>query len=117
MGRVLDYQTQILLQGYIEELRKIYGEHLQKIILYGSRARGDFREDSDYDIMILTDLNELSQKKYQKDLSYMTYDFSLDHDVDIKPIAKEEKFFMHWVVNYPFYRNIQQEGVVLYDAA
>ena len=47
----------------------------------------------------------------------MTYDFSLDHDVDIKPIAKEEKFFMHWVVNYPFYRNIQQEGVVLYDAA
>ncbi len=41
----------------------------------------------------------------------------MDHDVDIKPIAKEEKFFMHWVVNYPFYRNIQQEGVVLYDAA
>ena len=90
---------------------------MQKIILYGSRARGDFREDSDYDIMILTDLDELSQKKYQKDLSYMTYDFSLDHDVDIKSVAKEEKFFMHWVVNYPFYRNIQQEGVVLYDAA
>ena len=65
MGRALDYQTQTLLQGYIEELRKIYGEHLQKIILYGSRARGDFREDSDYDIMILTDLDELSQKKYQ----------------------------------------------------
>ena len=43
MGRALDYQTQTLLQGYIEELRKIYGEHLQKIILYGSRARGDFR--------------------------------------------------------------------------
>ena len=76
MGRALDYQAQTLLQGYIEELRKIYGEHLQKIILYGSRARGDFREDSDYDIMILTDLDELSQKKYQKDLSYMTYDFS-----------------------------------------
>ena len=117
MGRVIDCQTQILLQGYIEELRKIYGEHLQKIILYGSRARGDFREDSDYDIMILTDLDDLTQKEYQKHLSYMTYDFSLDHDVDIKPIAKEEKFFMHWVANYPFYRNIQREGVVLYDAA
>ena len=80
-------------------------------------ARGDFREDSDYDIMILTDLDEFLQKKYQKDLFYMTYDFSLDHDVDIKPIAKEGKFFMHWVEDYPFYRNIQQEGVVLYDAA
>ena len=117
MSRVLDSRTQILLQEYIVELQKIYGEHLQKIILYGSRARGDFREDSDYDIMILTDLDEFLQKKYQKDLFYMTYDFSLDHDVDIKPIAKEGKFFMHWVEDYPFYRNIQQEGVVLYDAA
>lgn len=117
MRRELDYRTQTLLQEYIEELQKIYGEHLQKIILYGSRARGDFGDDSDYDIMILTDLDELSQKKYQKSLSYMTYDFSLGHDVDIKPIAKEKSFFMHWVVNYPFYRNIQQEGIVLYDAA
>lgn len=28
MGRALDYQAQTLLQGYIEELRKIYGELL-----------------------------------------------------------------------------------------
>ena len=39
MSRVLDSRTQILLQEYIVELQKIYGEHLQKIILYGSRAR------------------------------------------------------------------------------
>ncbi len=117
MQRELDSQTLTLLHGYIEELRKIYGDHLQKIILYGSRARGDFRDDSDYDILVLTDLEESLQKEYQKRLFYMTYDFSLDHDVDIKPIAKEEKFFKYWAVNYPFYRNIQQEGVVLYDAA
>lgn len=45
-----------LLQAYISEIKKIYGTHLSKIILYGSYARGDFRPDSDVDIMILLDL-------------------------------------------------------------
>ena len=38
-----------LLQTYISEIKKIYGTHLSKIILYGSYARGDFRPDSDVD--------------------------------------------------------------------
>ena len=73
-----------LLQTYISEIKKIYGTHLSKIILYGSYARGDFRPDSDVDIMILLDLSDLDLKKYSKELSYMTYDFNLDNDIDIK---------------------------------
>ncbi len=73
--------------------KKIYGTHLSKIILYGSYARGDFRPDSDVDIMILLDLSDLDLKKYSKELSYMTYDFNLDNDIDIKPIAKSESHF------------------------
>lgn len=49
--------------------------------------------------------------------SYMTYDFNLDNDLDIKPIAKSEEHFRKWVVNYPFYANINRERVVLYGAA
>lgn len=41
-----------LLKQYIEEIGKIYGEHLKSVILYGSYARGDFRPESDIDIMI-----------------------------------------------------------------
>lgn len=96
--------------------KKIYGTHLSKIILYGSYARGDFRPDSDVDIMILLDLSDLDLKKYSKELSYMTYDFNLDNDIDIKPIAKSESHFKKWVVNYPFYENVNKEGVVLYGA-
>ena len=47
----------------------------------------------------------------------MTYDFNLDYDIDIKPIVKSEAHFKKWVVTYPFYANIQKEGVVLYGAA
>lgn len=91
-----------------------WGEDVRQIILYGSYARGDFRPDSDVDIMILVDLAELELKAYAQQLSYMTYDFNMDNDLDIKPIAKSEAHFNKWVVNYPFYSNVHKEGVILY---
>ena len=105
-----------LIEQYIAEIKKIYGVHLRKVILYGSYARGDFRPDSDVDIMILLDISDLDLKIYSQQLSYMTYDFNLDHNLDIKPIAKSEKHFRKWMVNYPFYANVDREGVVLYGA-
>ena len=45
-----------LIQEYVKEIRNIYGVHLKQIILYGSYARGDFRKDSDIDLMLLVDL-------------------------------------------------------------
>ena len=106
-----------LMEQYIVEIKKIYGTHLRKIILFGSYARGDFKSDSDVDIMILLDMSDLDLKAYSRQLSYMTYDFNLDNDLDIKPIAKSEEHFRKWVSNYPFYANIHKEGVVLYGAA
>lgn len=109
--------VQSLIEQYIAEIKKIYGSYLQKVILYGSYARGDFNSDSDIDIMILLNMSDYDLKVYSQQLSYMTYDFNLDNDLDIKPIAKSEEHFRKWVVNYPFYANIHKEGVVLYEAA
>ena len=96
-----------------------YGSYanLRCVILYGSYARGDFRPDSDVDIMILLDMSDLDLKIYSQQLSYMTYDFNLDNDLEIKPIAKSEDHFKKWVINYLFYANIHKEGVVLYGVS
>lgn len=108
---------QNLIEQYIYEIKKIYSSHLQKVILYGSYARGDFKIDSDIDIMILLDLSDLELKAYSQKLAYMTYDFNLDNGLDIKPIAKSQAHFEKWITNYPFYASINKEGVVLYGAA
>ena len=113
----MSYSMKELLDKYIAEIKKIYGTHLQEVILYGSYARGDFKEDSDIDIMILLDLTDMEIKSYRHDLSDMTYDFNMDYDLDIKPMAKNEDHFKKWLNVYPFYANVEREGVKLFDAA
>ena len=109
--------TRNLLEQYTEILKKIYGKHLKTVILYGYYARGDYREDSDIDIMILLDLSDMDIKQYRHELSGETFDFNMDHDLDIKPIAKSQQHFQNWVEAYPFYENVEKEVVKLFEAA
>ena len=108
---------QKILNDFLEEVKEILGNRLKKIVLYGSYARGDYTEDSDTDIMVLLDLSDMDIKKYRHELSGMTYDFNMDYDLDIKPIAKNKEHFNKWVDVYPFYSNIEREGVKLFGAA
>ena len=41
-----------VLDRFRASLDAIYGERLSRVVLFGSRARGDARADSDYDIAI-----------------------------------------------------------------
>ena len=109
--------TRTLLEQYTEILKEIYGKHLKAVILYGSYARGDYRADSDIDIMILLDLSDMDIKAYRHELSGETFDFNMDHGLDIKPIAKSQQHFQKWVDVYPFYANVEKEGVKLFEAA
>ncbi len=106
-----------LLKEYIESIKKIYGSHVKKVILFGSYARGDFNSESDIDIMILLDISELEAKEYQTKLFDATYDFNMDNDVEINPIAHSEELFLKWIDAYPFFNNINRDGVILYGAA
>lgn len=44
-----------LLARLKQELRARYGDRLKNVILFGSRARGDAREDSDWDVAVVVE--------------------------------------------------------------
>ena len=102
-----------LLERYKEAVSQILGERLKRIILYGSYARGDYRDNSDIDIMILTTLTDEEIAKAEKAVFNIAFDFQMEYGVDISVIIKNEEHFNYWLGALPFYDNVQREGVVL----
>ena len=49
----------LVLTKFRAALQALYGERIERVVLYGSRARGDARADSDYDVAVfLKDLGD-----------------------------------------------------------
>jgi len=94
--------------------QNIMGNKLRKIILYGSYARGDYREHSDLDIMVLADFNDSEEKSFESRLGRMSSRASLDHDITVSTLLNNESLFMSRLHISPFYRNILLEGVEIY---
>ncbi|HZU91438.1 MAG TPA: nucleotidyltransferase domain-containing protein [Stellaceae bacterium] len=47
-----------ILRRFRAALDRMYGDRLERVVLFGSRARGEAREDSDYDVAVfLKDLD------------------------------------------------------------
>ena len=41
-----------VLKRFRAALDALYGDRIERVVLFGSRARGDAREDSDYDVAV-----------------------------------------------------------------
>jgi uncharacterized protein len=78
-----------------------------EVILFGSRARGDFREDSDWDFLILLDI---SLNQHSKDLILETlYDLELNTNSIISPLIHNKTDWNNKFVT-PLYSAILKEG-------
>jgi uncharacterized protein len=102
-------KTDPVLTRFCAALRAAYGERLERIVLYGSRARGEHRPDSDYDVAVfIKDPGTLFEEI--RHLSAITTDISLDIDADISALPfragayRERTGFMH---------ELRQDGIDL----
>ncbi len=82
------------------------------IILYGSYARGDYRKDSDMDLLILVD-NENVSFDFEKKVKYPLYDIEFDTGQTISPLVISKQIWEAKHKITPFYENVKKEGIVL----
>lgn len=104
-----------MLRDLIYGLREIFAQNVSQIILYGSVARKEETNESDIDIAIIIDgvqdsaiRERFIEWNSEMDMKYNRV-FSI---VDIEKSQMEK-----WGNVLPFYRNIKEEGVVLWKAA
>ncbi len=91
-------------------LHERYGAGIKRVILYGSHARGEATEDSDVDVLVLTDPS-LVPSEVRKSLSDLLFDMLMDERELVSVIVIPEDFFEDH--NLPFMLNVRQEGVAV----
>ena len=65
--------------------------------------------------MLLVDLDDAETEQYSDILSELGFEYNVNHDIWIMPVVKNINHFNHWAEAYPFYRNVREEGVKLYE--
>ena len=103
-------------QNEIETIKSVIGSviknRLSKIILFGSRARGDNRIDSDYDLIVVIS-EELSMKEKMSlasEIRRILAKFSIPNDLLIKSESEIMRF--SGVIGTTLY-NATREGILL----
>ena len=79
-------------------------------ILYGSEARGDARQDSDIDVLILLD-GDKRDLKHEDELAGELYDIELSTGILISPMIMPRKQWESRPFKTPFYVNVMNEGI------
>lgn len=116
MEQIKDEQMRKILSELAELIRQVYGKKLKSIILYGSTVRGTQTKDSDIDIMVLVDGNNSELRSYDDRLGDVSTEISLKYLKVFSIIDVSYQEYLKWKQISPFYRNVSEEGVVLYAA-
>ena len=82
-----------------------------KVILFGSRARGDARQDSDWDILIL--IKDKVSTEIERTFRKKLFDLELETGEVFSTFVYNTETWNKKHKITPFYKSIKQEGVLL----
>ena len=92
-------------------LQAIYGDRLRRVILYGSRARGDATETSDVDLLVVLDgpIDDRYQEIKRAGTLWGELLSKYGLSFSVKPYAEED----YRDLRRPFMQNVHEEGIEL----
>ncbi len=104
---------QPIIQEFTEQAKAHYGDRLSKIILFGSYARGEANEDSDVDLMLLLNDDDVSSNNEKTQIFDISWSLFMKYSIIISALPVSLKKFIS--TNKALYRFIKKEGIYLYE--
>jgi predicted nucleotidyltransferase len=97
-----------LLRILRQELARLLGEQLDRVLLFGSRARGEAHPDSDIDVLVIM-RGEVKPFECLRRTGEVIARLSLQHDVVILPVFISKEQYEQG--GSPFVLNVRREAV------
>jgi len=107
----LNKQEETALKQFKADLQQVLGNQLIELNLYGSKARGDDRPDSDLDVLVIvaTDDCHIRESVYN-----IVTDILLQTDICISPkIISKDQFDQLRKENTSFIRNVSRDALTV----
>ena len=97
------------VEEFVRRALERYRDEIEGIILFGSVARGEGKEDSDVDILVIGDVS-------LEELVDISFPILLEYEKLISAKNMNREHFDFLVrEGYSFARNITKEGIILYE--
>jgi len=92
------------MDNVLEQIKQLGSKYkVEKIVLFGSRARGDHSPVSDYDIAVYSqDMSPIDQARFWAEAE------------DISTLNKLDLLFIDGTIDEEMSKNIKQDGVIIY---
>ena len=97
----------------ISSIKRVAKETLppnSTLLLYGSRARGDAHDDSDWDLLILLDKPELEAVDYG--VAYPFRELGWQIGEEVNPSLYTKRQWASWSY-LPYYKNVERDKIVI----
>ena len=105
---------QEVFEKMLPGFQTIFGNVLERIILYGSVAKGTQTAESDVDIAVIV-------RKYTEDMHDkmidLTVELELEYNKVLSVLIIDDDNFREWEDVLPFYKNMKKDGIMLWSAA
>lgn len=104
-------EEQLNILGMIRHLGEDILPENAKLVLFGTQARGDARQDSDWDLLILLDGERISNEDFNA-MAFLFVELGWTLGVEVNPLIYT---YLEWKRREisPFYKNVMKEGVAL----
>ncbi|HEY9701846.1 MAG TPA: nucleotidyltransferase domain-containing protein [Allocoleopsis sp.] len=99
-----------ILRQFEQKIKNIYQDNLSELILFGSQARGDAKQDSDIDVLIVLKETVKDEQKHQQVINLIS-DLCLEYELLISCVYVSKSQFN--IEKSPLLINIHKEGIRL----